>query len=110
MQAIQSPVLAIALLLFVNSLHAANDVHIVEIIGYQFMPAELTIQRGSTVRWLNKEKRQFHNVWFREAGEEPGDYLFPGDTDERTFNETGEFPYVCQPHENRMSGIIRVED
>ncbi len=92
----------------VNSAAAADNVVVVEILAYKFIPEEITIKRGTTVRWVNMEKRQFHNVWFRDAGEEPGEYLFPEDSYERKFDIPGEFPYVCQPHMDHMRGLIRV--
>lgn len=102
--------LSLTLILLLASTVATADENVVtiEILAYKFIPEEVTIQRGSTVRWINMEKRQFHNVWFREAGEEPGEYLFPGDTYERKFDTAGDFPYVCQPHMDHMRGLIRV--
>ena len=87
----------------------ADKVVEVEIFEYQFIPEELTIEPGTTVRWVNNEKRQFHNVWFQASGEEPVEYLFPGDTYEKRFEHEGEYPYVCKPHEKRMSGRIVVK-
>lgn len=87
----------------------SGEVVVIEIFEYQFNPKEITIAPGTTVRWVNREKRQFHNVWFREAGEEPGEYLFPEDEYERVFEKSGDYPYVCQPHEDRgMTGRITV--
>lgn len=104
-------VLAAVLTLAVpGSAGAGEEVVEIEIREYQFIPAEVTVSPGTTVLWVNREKRQFHNVWFREAGEEPGEYLFPGDTHERVFDDAGEYPYVCQPHQDRMSGRIIVAE
>ena len=89
---------------------AEDGVFIIEILKYKFIPERAVIKPGTTVRWVNIEKRQFHNVWFKEAGEEPGEYLFPGDTYERTFDQAGDYPYVCQPHQDHMRGHIRVEE
>lgn len=100
--------LTLILLLANTSATADERVVTIEILAYKFIPEEVTIKRGSTVRWINMEKRQFHNVWFREAGEEPGEYLFPEDTYERKFDTVGDFPYVCQPHMDHMRGLIRV--
>lgn len=102
--------LALASMLAVSTLTNAEEVVEIEIFEYQFIPEEITVKPGTTVRWINNEKRQFHNVWFREAGEEPGEYLFPGDSHERVFEHEGDYPYVCQPHENRMQGRIRVAE
>jgi plastocyanin len=89
---------------------ADDDAVVVIMRDMVFDPAEITIRAGQTVRWENHERRQFHNVWFRELGEEPYPYIFPDESLEKTFDQPGEFPYVCQPHEDRgMTGLVRVE-
>ncbi len=76
---------------------------------FRFTPQEVTVTVGTSVRWENHERRQFHNVWFRELGEEPGEYFFPGESVSRTFDQPGVYPYLCEPHENHnMAGVIRV--
>jgi plastocyanin len=80
----------------------------VEILKFQFIPQEISIKAGSTVRWTNQEKRQYHSVWFEQAGDpEPG-YFFPGESYERTFDTPGVYPYHCGPHPE-MTGTVRVE-
>ena len=68
----------------------------------------LTIKAGTTVRWLNVEKRQYHSVWFEAEGLPEGDYFFPEETWERTFDKPGTYPYRCGPHDD-MTGTIIVE-
>lgn len=79
----------------------------VEIIKFQFTPQEITISPGTTVRWINKEKRQYHSVWFEQLGEPEPDYLFPDDSYDRKFDKTGSFPYRCGPHP-KMTGVVHV--
>ena len=79
----------------------------VTIKKFKFVPQEITIKAGSSIRWTNREKRQYHNVWFEKLGEEEPDYLFPEDTYVRTFNKTGSFPYRCGPHP-KMTGVVHV--
>lgn len=89
----------------------ANDTVVeIEAKGYAFVPQEVTVKRGATVRWINAEKRQYHSVWFKAQGEKPGEYFFPGETYQRTFDTPGTFPYVCEPHEKThdMRGVIHV--
>jgi len=87
---------------------ASDDSALVIIEKYKFVPQEITIKRGQTLRWENREKRQYHSVWFEALGEaEPADYLFPDDTYEREFKETGSFPYRCGPHPE-MTGTVHV--
>jgi plastocyanin len=95
------------LLLCVSSALAQELVDI-EIKDFLFTPPEVTVTQGTTVRWTNMEKRQYHNVWFEELGEDEPDYLFPGDTYERQFEEKGNFPYHCGPHPE-MQGVVHVQ-
>jgi len=107
MQTTLKRLLLIAPLLLNSYSFAAGQVIEVEIFKYQFNPAEITIKAGDTVRWVNKEKRQYHSVWFEVLGEEEPPYFFPGESFERTFDKPGEFPYRCGPHPE-MTGIIHV--
>lgn len=82
--------------------------HVVEIRNFKFNPQEITIKAGDTVRWINKEKRGYHNAWFEQSGEPEPEYLFPEDTYDKTFNTTGDFPYRCGPHPE-MTGVVHVQ-
>jgi len=93
-----------------GSLAADDDTVVVVMRDMAFDPPEVTIQAGQTVRWENHERRQFHNIWFRELGEDPYPYIFPEETIEKSFDEPGRYPYVCEPHEDRgMVGAVVVE-
>jgi plastocyanin len=89
-------------------LYAADNVVTVEIYKYKFTPQNIKIKPGTTIRWVNKEKRQYHSVWFEQLKEVEPDYIFPDETYERTFNKTGAFPYRCGPHPE-MLGSVKVE-
>ncbi len=80
----------------------------VAIEKFKFVPQEITVTPGTTIRWTNREKRQYHNVWFEKSGEQEPDYLFPDDTYDKTFNEPGTFPYRCGPHP-KMMGVVYVK-
>lgn len=97
----------LSLLLSFSSLQAGEQPQI-EIKKFKFIPQELTIKAGETIRWTNKEKRQYHSVWFEKAGDPEPDYFFPDETYEKTFIKPGVYPYRCGPHPN-MTGIITVE-
>ena len=91
-------------------LHAGGaDPVVVNIIDFGFDPPALTVPKGTTVRWENIEKRQYHSVWFEALGEPEPDYFFPGESYERTFDTPGEFPYRCGPHPE-MTGVVRVTE
>lgn len=93
-----------------NAFAGGNGDLLVLIKDFKFIPQEITIKRGQTLRWENREKRQYHSVWFEALGEEePEDYLFPDDSYEREFKQTGSFPYRCGPHP-KMTGTVHVTE
>ena len=85
---------------------SASDVVEVTILKYKFIPQVLEISKGQTVRWVNKEKRQYHSVWFEKGGEEESVYLFPDDILEKSFDKPGEYEYRCGPHPEMIGKII----
>lgn len=78
----------------------------VSILKFKFIPAEITVKKGTRIRWTNNEKRQYHNVWFEQGAEPEPDYIFPEETYERVFNEVGRFPYRCGPHPEMIGEVI----
>lgn len=104
----QSLLLTFTLTTFsISALAGGNNNPLVTIKKFKFIPQEITIKRGQTLRWENQEKRQFHSVWFEELGEEESDYLFPDEYFEREFKQAGSFPYRCGPHPE-MTGTVHV--
>lgn len=101
-------ILLIALIASIVSLPLNAEVIEAEIIKFEFVPQYLVINVGDTVVWSNKEKRQYHSVWFEEAGDREPDYLFPDETYQRTFNQVGTFNYRCGPHP-KMMGTVHVQ-
>lgn len=99
----------IGLMLLASAAPAGDAVEQVEIRDFAFHPAQITIKAGSTVRWTNREKRQYHSVWFQEAGDPEPDYIFPDEYYERSFDEPGVFNYRCGPHEY-MKGTVTVTE
>lgn len=107
----RSLLLLSALAICPQAMLAGDDQVLTVIIkGYKFIPQEITIQQGQSIRWENQEKRQYHSVWFEALDEEePEDYLFPEDVYEREFSKPGSFAYRCGPHPE-MTGIVRVTE
>ena len=71
----------------------------------------MTVKKGTTVRWVNVEKRTSHSVWFKAAGKAESDRLFPEEHVEVTFDlPPGEYPYLCGPHWEKedMRGTVTV--
>ena len=106
----QSLLLALLMSAFSAVGFAGSENPQVIIKAFKFIPQEITIKRGQTIIWENREKRQYHSVWFEASGEEePDDYLFPEDSYEREFKQAGSFPYRCGPHP-KMTGTVHVID
>lgn len=64
-----------------------------------FCPQSLPVKQGTTVRWVNVDKRTSHSVWFKERGMSESDRVFPEEFVERTIDlPPGDHPYLCGPH------------
>lgn len=81
----------------------------VSIKDYKFIPAELKIKAGTTVKWINDEKRTTHSVLFTGPGGFESERFFPGESWQRTFDKPGVYPYSCGPHPE-MKGSIEVTE
>ena len=101
--------LLIFILSILSSATFAGENPLVIIKDFKFIPQEITIKRGQTINWENREKRQYHSVWFEASGEEEPDYFFPDENYEKEFKQTGSFPYRCGPHP-KMTGTVHVTD
>ena len=78
----------------------------VDIVDFAFAPEELVVAAGTTVTWTNKDDAT-HSVAVSALDEESDD-MAKGDTFEITYDEAGEYPYVCGIH-NYMKGTVTVE-
>lgn len=79
----------------------------VRIENYAFMPAEITVKAGETVKWTNAEKRVSHSILFTGPGGLESERMFPGESWERRFDAPGRHPYTCGPHPE-MKGVVIV--
>ena len=105
----QSLLLIFILSTFNSVAFAGEENPQVIIKDFKFIPQEITIKRGQTINWENREKRQYHSVWFEALGEEEPEYFFPDELYEREFKQTGTFPYRCGPHP-KMTGTVHVTE
>ncbi|MCE8023836.1 cupredoxin domain-containing protein [Billgrantia aerodenitrificans] len=95
-------------LLIGGAAQAGGDVVEIEMVNNRFQPDELEVSVGTTVRWVNAERRSNHDIYFPDEEIASG-RLFPEESWERTFDEEGTYEYYCQPHHNRgMVGVIHV--
>lgn len=79
----------------------------VEIVNFQFVPAQLKVSPGTTVRWSNREKRASHSIFFSGPQGFESERLFPDESYSRRFDTPGRYPYSCGPHPE-MSGVVEV--
>lgn len=88
----------------------AEGVTVVTMYKYNFCPAQITVPVGTTVRWVNVDKRTSHSV---KVGAEPeSDRAFPEEHLEFTFLVPGDQDYLCGPHweTQKMIGMVTVEE
>ena len=76
---------------------------------YTFMPAEVSVRVGDTVKWINREKRTSHSVVFPQEGGRESERLFPDESWQREFTQAGRYPYTCGPHPEMKGVVIVVE-
>ena len=80
----------------------------VRIEGYKFLPPEVTIRAGDSVRWVNREKRTSHSVVFPAEGGRESERMFPDESWQQQFEKAGRCEYHCGPHPE-MIGVVVVD-
>jgi plastocyanin len=91
------------------SLASAGEVVEVGIEKMQFVPQQVKVKPGTTVKWVNHEKRNNHSILFEKEGLAESDRFFPGEFWQRTFDKPGVYPYRCGPHPE-MTGVVEVAE
>ncbi len=88
-----------------------EPVTVVTMYKYTFCPVDLTVKPGTTVRWVNVDKRTSHSVQVPNTGEPESDRMFSEESFEMTFDKPGLFGYICVPHweEYEMIGSVIVK-
>ncbi len=84
----------------------AGDSSSVSIADNAFDPAQVTVSAGATVEWTNEDDVP-HTVTFEDEAAESSETLNQGDTHSATFDEAGEYPYICKIHPS-MTGTVTV--
>jgi plastocyanin len=95
--------------LFLAPWAAAGETVDVRIVGYKYFPAELKVKPGTTVRWINGEKRVSHSILFVGPGGFESERIFPDESWSRTFEQPGSYRYRCGPHPE-MEGVVEVAE
>lgn len=78
---------------------------VVKMYKYTFCPRDLTVKAGTTVHWINVDKRTSHSVWFKQAGKKESERFFPEEGWSFAFDAPGEYPYLCGPH-GEQEGMV----
>jgi plastocyanin len=82
------------------------DKNTVLIQNYQFQPAEITIQKGETITWINMDSIS-HTA---TALSFDSGLIGNGQSYKHAFNEVGTFDYHCTPHPYMTGKIIVKSD
>ena len=77
----------------------------IEISGFAFNPSELTINKGDTVIWTNKDSAS-HTVSSDSGSELGSGMLSNGQAYSHTFDSAGTFEYHCSVHPSMKAKII----
>ncbi|MEL4106625.1 plastocyanin/azurin family copper-binding protein [Oscillospiraceae bacterium WX1] len=81
---------------------SAGDKNTVNIQNFEFQPAEITVNKGETVTWINQDSAG-HDV---VGNSFKSDILQKGQSFQQTFNETGTFEYRCPIHSGMAGKVI----
>lgn len=76
----------------------------IDIKGFVFDPATITISKGTTVTWTNKDTAQHTVTEINNAFS--SEILSQGQIYNHTFNETGTFEYQCHIHPGMRGKVI----
>jgi plastocyanin len=77
--------------------------------NFEFLPDTLRVSVGDRVTWVNCEDDDVDpHTTTSDIGVWGSEFLFPGDTFAREFDQAGDFPYHCVPHAD-MEAVIVVE-
>ncbi len=90
---------------------STEDATIVMMHKYTFCPPHITVKQGTTVRFVNVDKRTSHSVWFKQSGKDESSRIFGQEHIEMKFDlPVGKYPYLCGPHwkEDDMIGTVTV--
>lgn len=78
----------------------------IAIENFQFSPAEITVEPGTIVEWVNRDQT-IHNIILTTARvSSPG--MDTGDHYTHRFDVPGDYPYLCALHPH-MTGVVHVK-
>jgi amicyanin len=87
---------------------AAKDAVTVDIAGFKFKPASVTVKSGGTVTWTNNDSAAHTATLSSGAGAFDTGTLDQGASKKVTFSGPGTYAYICAFHPF-MKGTVVVE-
>ena len=92
----------------INATEPEENVFTIEIDHLTLSQKYVTIEKGTTVVWINKEKHP--HIIAPHHGDFRSPRLEEGDSFNYTFNEIGEYTYICAIFQSYIRGTINVEE
>lgn len=83
----------------------APAVHAVEIRDFSFSPSNITLKKGDTIVWTNKDAAP-HTVTWDGGGQNSSGTLKSGETFSFVFTGPGTFNYHCAFHPSMKGKVI----
>jgi len=77
----------------------------VVIQNFRFKPGQITIKRGTRVRWINRDSAP-HTVTANKAGSFNSGHLRSGQRYSHTFNTVGKKAYHCEIHPFMRGSVV----
>ena len=90
----------------INATEPEENVLTIEIDNLTLSQKEVTIEKGTTIRWENKESNK-HKLTIYGLVQSP--ILYQGDSFEYTFENEGEYFYICAIFKKQIRGTVTVE-
>jgi plastocyanin len=81
----------------------------ITIAQHRFNPPRITVKAGTTVAWVNADRRSGHAVRSTGPAGFQSPLLMAGQSWAHTFDKPGVYQYACGPHPE-MEGTIEVTE
>ncbi len=90
----------------INATEPEENILTIEIDHLTLSQKDVVIEKGTTIVWENKESNK-HKLTIYGLVQSP--ILYQGDLFNYTFNEVGEYIYICAIFKKQIRGTITVE-
>ena len=90
----------------INATEPEEGILKIEIDHLTLSQKDVTIEKGTTIRWENKESNK-HKLTIYGLVQSP--VLYQGDSFEYTFEEEGKYTYICAIFKKQIRGTVTVE-